>query len=154
MSDIATASLGFASGIAATAVGAFIVHKLTRSREHDIWVRDCRIKEWQELLDSLTRAYMTLLSSTTDFSGEAMAELERKKQEGLADVDIVLSTRIFIADDITNLDIRMKWAALVTDYRRGQSSMDPMTYAESKQIFKNRFQGLRKSIVEAARQTK
>ena len=136
--------------LVAAIVGALAVHWLTRSRERAVWVRDSRIKEWQELLDSMTRAYMTLLGSTMPHQEEAARALDQKKQAGLADVDVVLSTRIFIADDVTDLEVRLRWAAYVEDFRRGQFAQD----REAKQIFKDRFQGLRKSIVEAAKQTK
>ena len=149
---IVTAALAFASGIAAALVGAFYVHKLTRSRDHDIWVRDSRMKEWQELLECLTAAYMKLLSSTMSVS--AMPALENEKQRALADVDIMLSTRIFIADDVSELEVREKWAAFVGEYRSGQSLHQPRMNAVGKQTFKDRFQGLRKSLVEVAKKTK
>jgi hypothetical protein len=93
---------------------------------------------------------MTLLSSTNDSRAEVILALENKKQAALANVDIVLSTRIFVSDAVAEMDVRMKWAAFVSDYRTGMLHGDP----EGKQTFKNRFQGLRKSIVDVAKRTK
>jgi hypothetical protein len=124
--------------------GAFIVHRLTRSREHAVWVRDSRIREWQELLESLTKAYMTLLSEAADSRVESIMADKVKKHEAMADVDTVLSTRIFIADDVSNLEVRPIWAASVTDFLRDRH----------KAIFQERFQGLRINIVEKAQQAK
>jgi hypothetical protein len=128
----------------AAIAGAFIVHWLTRSREHAIWVRDSRIREWQELLESLTKAYMTLLSGTADYRAEAIMAENVKKHEAMADVDIVLATRIFIADDVSALDVRMRWADSVTGFTRDHN----------KPALKARFQALRSNIVEKAKQTK
>jgi hypothetical protein len=128
----------------AAIAGAFIVHWLTRSREHSIWVRDSRIREWRELLESLTKAYMTLLSETADYRAAAIMEENVKKHDAMADVDIVLSTRIFIADDVSDLQVRMKWAANVTDFYQDRD----------KPAFKSRFQAMRVTIVEKAKQMK
>lgn len=97
--------------------GAFIVHWLTRSREHRTWVRDCRMKEWQELLDSLTHAYMALLTDTRVIqqrhvrgrSNEMAGSPSRGGYHSLG-------TRIFIADDVETLDLRKRWAEYVTGY--------------------------------------
>lgn len=143
-----TAVLSFSTGLAAAVVGAFYVHKLTRSRDHDIWVRDSRIKEWQELLDALTKAYMLQLNSTNDFDADV------RKHDALANVDIVLSTRIFISDDVEHLEIRTKWAVLVRDLHLTRRTAIFELTMESKRLFKNGFQELRMSMVMVAKQTK
>lgn len=143
-----TAALSFSTGLAAAVVGAFYVHKLTRSRDHDIWVRDSRIKEWQELLDALTKAYMLQLNSIND------SDADGRKHDALANVDIVLSTRIFISDDVEHLEIRNKWAVLIRDLHLTRRTAIFELTIESKQLFKNGFQELRTSMVMVAKQTK
>jgi hypothetical protein len=148
-----TPGLAFLSGIAVTVVGAYIVHNLTRSRERDSWVRDSRIKEWQELLAVLTKAYMLQLSVPNDLRTEALVALEATKESGLADVEMTLSTRIFITRDIERLSIRTKWAQLVSDYQLTRRSRISGVAAESERSFKNEFQQMRMSMVEAAKKT-
>jgi hypothetical protein len=58
----------------------------------------------------------------------------------LADVDVNLATRIFISHELSELDVRKKWASCVEDY---MSSHD-------KVIFKSTFQSIRTSLVDAA----
>jgi hypothetical protein len=102
------------------------------------------MKEWQGLLDSLTRAYMTLLKDNIVLNNNVMLEDRRNQDDALADVDIVLATRIFIADDVELLDVRKKWATNVT-----------LVYSNrDKATFKARYQAIRMSIVDAAKQTK
>lgn len=153
--------LAFCTGIIASVAGAFYVHWLTRSIERDAWVRVSRIKEWQELLGSITEAYMTVLT-LMDRRGVGWQEAEVKTHDALADVDIVLSTRIFIADEVESLEVRPKWAASVDGYRRSLQNASrgsligasPELTWEGKQLFKSQFQALRRTMIEAARQTK
>lgn len=145
-----------ACSLVAALIGALIVHKLTRSRDHDLWVRDSRIKEWQELLNELTEAYMTLLEERPFVPTEKelpdqfresqryFLETQQAKHKALATVDVTLSTRIFISDAIEKLDVRRRWAACVTAFINGRS----------KEKYKNDFQAIRISIVEAAKATK
>jgi hypothetical protein len=132
-----------AFSLLAAVTAAFIVHWLTRSREHRVWVRDCRMKEWQELLNSLTHAYMTLLLSPPGLKMNVLTPEEEPKKDALADVDIVLGTRIFIAKDVERLDVRKKWADNVSSFLA----------FHDKAAFKTRFQALRLSVVEAAKLT-
>ena len=72
-----------------------------------------------------------------------MGQDQSKRHDALADVDIVLSTRIFIADDVEALGVRMKWAENVTFYMG----------TNNRALFKASFQALRVSIVSAAKKT-
>ena len=72
-----------------------------------------------------------------------MGQDQSKRHDALADVDIVLSTRIFIADDVEALDVRMKWEENMTFYMG----------TNNKALFKASFQALRMSIVSAAKKT-
>lgn len=130
--------------LAGALIGALIGHLLTRSREHAVWVRDNRIKEWQQLLASMTSAYMAQLSKPMDITGQAVQENYKKKDDALADFDIVLATRIFIADDASDLDVTLKWSDCIDGFRQ----------EDDKQGFKDAFQRLRISIVEKAKLTK
>jgi hypothetical protein len=102
------------------------------------------MKEWQELLDSLTDAYMTLLKSNIVLHNNVMIEDRTKQDDAISDVDIVLATRIFIADDVEALDVRKKWAEYVTQLYNNRD----------KTTFKSGYQAIRMSIVETAKQTK
>jgi hypothetical protein len=153
---VAQISFTAVCSLVAAIIGALIVHKLTRSRDHDIWVRDSQIKEWQELLNELTEAYMTLLGEkpfvlTEKEPGERLKEsqkhfleIEQAKHEALASVDVVLSTRIFISDAIEQLDLRRRWAACVTEFIN----------EKNREKYRNNFRSIRISIVEAAKATK
>jgi len=102
------------------------------------------MKEWRELLESLAVAYMTLLLSPAGVKMNVLTPEEKAKTDVLADVDIVLGTRIFIANDVDKLEVRRKWAEYVTAFHA----------FHDKAAFKASFQALRLSVVEAAKQTK
>ena len=140
---LVTTLFSLIAAIIGATVGAFIVHWLTRSREFESWSRDTRLKEWRELLDVMTNGYMTLLtiqwSRRTILKVQEEADAE-KVHRALADVDVNLATRIFISQDLSELDVRNDWANCVTNY---MSSHD-------KVVFKSTFQSIRTSLIDAA----
>ncbi len=130
--------------LVAAIIGALVVHRLTRSREHANWVRDSRMKEWQGLLETLGRSYMTRLKDPYVFNDEDKALYNLSQANALADVEVMLATRIFISDDVEELNVRKRWAAMVTAFR-------PRT---DKPSFMAAYQALHKDIVAKAKQTK
>jgi hypothetical protein len=140
---LTTTVFSLAAGIIGALVGAFTVHRLTRSREFESWSRDARLKEWRELLETMTNAYMTLLtlSHSQVLASRTIEDgVVTEKHDVLAEVDITLATRIFISDDVEKLDLRMKWAALVTHF----------VGTLNRAIFKSEFQAVRAAIVATA----
>jgi hypothetical protein len=87
---------------------------------------------------------MLLLTSPPEIRMGKLTPEEGPKKDVLADVDIVLSTRIFIADDVEALMVRKKWSELVTHFLG----------THDRASFKSSFQTLRVSIVGAAKDTK
>jgi hypothetical protein len=132
------------SGVVGGLVAAYFVHLLTKSRDHASWVRDSRMKEWQGLLETLSKAYMTRLKDPYVFNNEDKAQYNLSQANALADVEVMLATRIFISDDVMELDVRMKWAAMVNAFL-------PRT---DKPSFMNAYQALHKDIVAKAKRTR
>lgn len=126
-------------------IGAYVVHLLTKSRDHSTWVRNSRIKEWQELLETLSEAYMALLRLPKSYEGGmgSVSDYNIRKSDALANVDVMLATRIFISDDVEQLNARKRWAALVTDFHK----------RTDKPTFMAAYQELHKDIVAKAKQT-
>ena len=126
-------------------IGAYVVHLLTKSRDHASWMRNSRIKEWQQLLESLSKAYMTLLRLPITQGGVgSVSEYNTRKSDALADVDVMLSTRIFISDDAERLNVRKRRAALVVEFQK----------QSDKPTFMAAYQALHRDVVAKAKLTK
>ena len=130
--------------LTAAIIGAFVVHWLTRSRENANWVRDSRIREWQELLETLSKSYVTQLMDPHAYDDESKKQYNVSKAVALADVDVMLSTRIFISEDVEQLDVRMRWAGSVNAFYQRRD----------KPPFMAAYQALHKDIVAKAKQTR
>jgi len=78
------------------------------------------------------------------FNDEIKAQYNISQANALADVDVMLATRIFISDDVEELNVRMRWAAMVTAFL-------PRT---DKPTFMAAYQALRKDVVAKAKLTR
>ena len=90
-------------------IGAFVVHLLTRSRDREHWIRDRRMLEWSELLAILAKTHVLRLNwmshaarTQSDEDSVALAQAE-------ADSFATLSDRIFVADEVEDLELQNLW---------------------------------------------
>jgi hypothetical protein len=137
-------SVNLICGAAIALSGAYIGHFLTKARERAAWERSTRIKEWQELLETLSGAYMTLLRLPDHYSTTSVEEYNVKKADALADVDVMLATRIFISDAVELLLVRLRWAASAEAFHK----------RPDKPSFMAAYQSLHKDIVAKAKNHK
>jgi hypothetical protein len=100
-----------AIGIVGALGGIVAGHFLTRSGQHDQWLRDNRKQEYRELLTSLAAAYMHIVQygSGDNPSDSTHLRFDPVRNEGFR----TLQDRIFIADDIKKAGIREKWERVV-----------------------------------------
>lgn len=94
------------------ALGGIVVgHFLTRSGQHEQWVRDNRKQEFRELLTSLSAAYLHIVQygSGDDRSDSSDLRFHPVRNEAFR----ALHDRIFIAQEIRKAEIFRKWLRLV-----------------------------------------
>jgi hypothetical protein len=71
---------------------------------------------------------------------QEQADAAEKVHRALAEVDVTLATRIFISQDLFELDVRKRWADCVSDYMSSHEKSD----------FKSTFHTIRTSLIDAA----
>ncbi len=59
---------------------------------------------------------MTQLMDPHAYDDDSQKQYNLSKAAALADVDVMLATRIFISDDVEQLNVRMRWAASVNAF--------------------------------------
>jgi hypothetical protein len=125
--------------LVAAIVAAFTVHWLTRSREHEIWVRDRKMNEWKELIGALATAHVSILGTKTTL--RAPDERRRLRTEAEATLARIASDRIFIADDLAKIRFWERWTHAL---RQCDEQLDHHPFTDE-------YLSLRDSIVKAAK---
>lgn len=89
---------------------------------------------------------MTLLRLPIGHEGGigSLSDYNTRKSDALADVDVMLATRIFISDDVERLGVRKRWAALANDFHK----------RSDKPTFMAAYQALHKDVVAKAKLTR
>lgn len=100
--------------IVAGFIGALVVHLLTRSREQEAWVRNCKKEEWRELLSALTKAEFALTGFVVAVRSEPEQSPERERlfdlyESAVADAYRVLLDRIFIHAALEKDSLSAQW---------------------------------------------
>ncbi|HEV2491404.1 MAG TPA: hypothetical protein VGT03_16490 [Candidatus Acidoferrales bacterium] len=92
-------------------VGVLIGGYLTIWNQKRHWVMDNKRAEYRKLLSTLTRTYTTLINthSTGVMSGREEKKCEQARLEALN----VLRDRIFIAKEVKQMGISLKWSRAV-----------------------------------------
>ena len=113
--SISTIVLSFFVGIAS----ALTVHFLSRSREHETWIRDCEKEEWRELLTALAKAELAVLRiGNSGKSGDLTDEKDEAWIEVYGEVMRVMLDRIYIVDAMMRIRLISRWTAATRQFER------------------------------------
>jgi len=104
IANVASAMWPVLTGLVGVLIGAYISNR--NQRKH--WVADNKRAEYRELLTTMTRTFNTVIILVGP--GVALAGNEQRK---LIDADsecsIVIKDRIFIADEVDEMDLLKRW---------------------------------------------
>jgi hypothetical protein len=97
--------------VAGPLVGVLIGAQLATRNQKRHWVMDNKRAEYRKLLTTLTRTYTTLMNVYSDSTRTGKEELkcERLRLEALN----VIRDRIFIAREVREMNLSMKWSTAV-----------------------------------------
>jgi hypothetical protein len=93
-------------------IGAYISNR--NERKH--WIADNKKQEYREIITALVDAYRAVLESTAPMVAYGPEE-QRKFWQSEQNLLITLNTRIFIADEVSQLKIQERWLEAVGSYR-------------------------------------
>jgi hypothetical protein len=108
-------------------VGIGIGHYLSRSQQRRQWLADNEVKEWRELLTTLTTSFIATVQTDDKIPkvpGEEIESLKRKLQARNL-VNEVLTNRIFIAGEVRDRGLFTRWK---TALGRFDQDHDPETF--------------------------
>lgn len=104
-------------------VGIYIGQSLSKSTQHQQWMRDCRKAEFEALVSALLSAALEiqdyLLSKEQNWPG-LEACLETAKQ-ALKRARLVIETRIYVAEDVRRLDVYNRFAKIAEDFHTSEA---------------------------------
>jgi hypothetical protein len=142
MQVLITALFSLIAAIVSGLVAAIVVHRLTRSREHEAWIRNCKKEEFRELMSALSASYAMMLNV---YGRGDLALLDEDDQKRLhstkADVARVMQDRIYITEDLPLQEMANSWFIAMRQYERGRDF----------ESFQTKYQGGRDSIIGAAK---
>jgi hypothetical protein len=116
---------GLVAPFIGTLFGVWMGHRFSRSQQRRQWVADNEVKEWQELLTTLTSSFTTIVQVDAALVsvGDRLAPADKleKMKENLTARTLaqrVLVNRIFIASEVRQLEIYKKWSAALEEFDR------------------------------------
>ena len=113
-----------AVGIGGALSGIIIGHFLTRSSQHRQWLRDNRKQEFKEVVASLANVVIEHMI----FVHSQGSRLPQSEQEHLSSMKVVYQTlagRIFIHEDLKNVNIPDRFIEIMGELRDSGSEMSP-----------------------------
>ncbi|SEB40427.1 hypothetical protein [Terriglobus roseus] len=128
-------------GIAGTLAGGMASQWMTRRAQHKQWLRDQRKQEWRELLNTLTKAFATIIRLEqvgVAYDPDSQLELAAAKESA----NNVIRDRIFIAPEVGDMNVLRAWTLIMNSSRRGDLN-----------DAQNRFHNLAADIVLSALKT-
>jgi hypothetical protein len=103
-------------------IGAYVANR--NQRKH--WIADNKKQEYRELLTALTRAFGAML----ELRGAGMIALGPEDQRAYGAMETqalqIIRDRLFIADEVTQMDLLNRWADATKDF---DSTHNPRTFA-------------------------
>jgi hypothetical protein len=125
-------------GIAGTLGGVFLGQHMTQQWQRKQWTLDRRKEEWRELLSALAESLRVQMKV---YPGRVLAPDEQRAiVEAQSNSFRVIRDRIFIASDVAQLDIEIRWSKALMDHNR---DLDPKVLGAA-------YDAIRKEIVKAA----
>ena len=114
-------------GIVGTLGGSVVGHLLSRSTQREQWERDCRKEEFRELLRALSD-HFTILREFERLTYHQTPEEREKLTDAEANFFRIVHSRIYIADDVDQLNIKNRWIDAVKRYRAQPDKPDLQTF--------------------------
>ncbi len=103
-------------GIVGSLSGVIVGQRMSRSWQREQWVLDRRVQEFRELLDALAddfRVAMTMhVGAVIDSDGQ------REIVESHSTAMQVIRSRIFVFEEVTRLNIELRWTTAVNHHRQ------------------------------------
>lgn len=92
-------------------LGILIGHFLSRSQQRRQWIADNEVREWRELLTTLTTGFLTIVQTDKALPKVPGEEIERMRENFGARTPIneVFANRIFIARAVRKEDLSGRW---------------------------------------------
>jgi hypothetical protein len=92
-------------------IGLLIGHFLSRSEQRRQWVADNEVKEWRELLTTLTTSFQTVVRTDKSIPAVPGEEIQRMTENLNARMlaNEVLANRIFIAREVRKAELFNRW---------------------------------------------
>jgi hypothetical protein len=101
-------------------VGILIGNHLVRFGQRKQWIANEQVKEWRELLGTITGAFTAIiLSYQRPVTSESLAQRVKWNQVALE----VLNNRIFIAEELRRKKILDRWFEAVGEFDKHQDSV-------------------------------
>jgi hypothetical protein len=106
--------------VAGAGIGGILLgHYLTRSWQHEQWLRDKRYDDYQTVLSAITAAYLAITRvNNATFTSMYTEDMARELEVIKADAFRVLHDRIFIAGELRNAAVMKKWLYVLDSYHQ------------------------------------
>lgn len=138
--DLYGVAFGGFLGILASATAQILQNRLTSKREEQRWIANNRKEEYRELLKALTHTATFLMEYVGTSAGKE-PEYQKRYTQVYGDGIRVISDRIFIADEIKNIEVYDRWV----------DAVERLNKTNDLGAFSDRFERLRDDIVKSAR---
>jgi hypothetical protein len=105
-----------AVGIGGALAGIVVGHFLTRSSQHEQWLRDCRKQEFKEVVSAMS----SLIIQHMIYAGSQGSDMPQSKQtylDAYRATSVILCDRIYIHDDLKEGNIPNRFYAIMEHYR-------------------------------------
>jgi len=111
-------------------IGIMLGAYLSRSQQRRQWVADNEVKEWRELLTTLTTSFTAIIQTDEKLPKAPGEEIERLKRwlQARTLAGEVLTNRIFIAHAVSSFEIFDKWK---TALARFDQDHDPKAFGKA-----------------------
>jgi hypothetical protein len=108
---------GLVAPFIGTLFGVWMGHHFSRSQQRMQWLTDNKVREWQELLTTLTTSFTTIVGTNPSLP-KAGDEIERMKENFLARkmANDVLFNRLFIAGEELQHGLYKKWRHALEEF--------------------------------------
>jgi hypothetical protein len=113
------------TGICGVVVGALLCHFLVRSSQRQQAILDLKRTEFRELLAAINGGFAQIMALKTRPPLFRSDENDRMLIEAEAGVTAAIAGRIFIANEIAELNVMQRWA---TSARRFDATKDIVTF--------------------------
>ena len=110
-----------AVGIGGALSGIVIGHFLTRSSQHQQWLRDNRKREYQEIVTAMSRMFVEHMYYTSSLDSD-MPQSKQGYADAMKATSLILVDRIYIHNEISEKDIQNRFLEIMMQFRESGSN--------------------------------